>query len=137
MTLCLPGVHRVRVVRAVKDSSSTPLNDSIQVVRYTWNSSATPEEGRRQCDCGGHLLAQLNNGTVPAPSTQLCTDDFDVQCTPFCSMNSNNADASSSCDLDCIIAHLVVDGNAPVVVLIAGLDCTVVRRYTQDICRFG
>ena len=133
MKLRVP-LHRVRVVGAVKDFSSTPLNDSIQVVMYTWNSSATHEETRRQCECGGHLLVQLNNGTQPAPLAQLCTDDFDVQCTPFCSMNS---DASSSCDLDCIISYLVVDGNAPVVVLIAGLDCTVVRRYTQDICRFG
>ena len=126
-------LHRARVVGAVKDSSSTPLNDSIQVVRYTWNSSATPVEGRRQCDCGGHLLAQLNNGTEPAPSAQLCTDDFDVQCTPFC---SNDADASSSCDFDCI-GYLMFDGSTPVVVLIDGLDCTVIRRYTQDICRFG
>ena len=130
-------LHRVRVVGAVKDSSSTLLNDSIQVIRYTWNSSATPEETRRQCDCGGHLLVQLNNGTQPAPSAQLCTDDFDVQCTPFCSMNSNDGDANSSCDLDCIITYLMVNGNTPVVVLIAGLDCTVIRRYAQDICWFG
>ena len=129
-------LHRARVVGAVKDSSSTPLNDSIQVVRYTWNSSATHEETRRQCECGGHLLVQLNNGTVPAPSAQLCTDDFDVQCTPFCSMNSNDSDASSSCDLDCI-GYLMFDRSTPVVVLIAGLDCTVIRRYTQVICRFG